>query len=188
MSCFLSIVMLRPMDRPLPHLSFEVGHVPRDHRHPVNDGRGSNQRIPFRSWVRHVQRHAFQGHGGVDGERALCEFGHNVPIHPSPQPLALRDIAEFDEQDAYLQLHQGQRRDVEARGVPAGDPPDDTNVSLVIAELAQLEITFVSSRNIRIDRADGIQREREGIELDVAPGYIAIVQPTPSCTSPRALD
>ena len=33
----------------------EVGHVSRDHGHPVHEGRGGDQRVPFGPWVGHMQ-------------------------------------------------------------------------------------------------------------------------------------
>ena len=55
----------------------------------------------------------------VDRQRALRELGQHVAFDPGPQPLPLPGVATFDAQDAYLQLHQGQRGDEEARSVPA---------------------------------------------------------------------
>ena len=69
----------------------------------------------FRPRVWHMERRAFQGDNGIDGQRALQTLGQHIPVHPGSQPLPQPGVVPFDAKNADFQLHEGQRRDVEPR-------------------------------------------------------------------------
>ena len=149
----------------LPHLScLEVVHVPRDHRHPVHDGGGRDQRIPFDSRVRHTESRAPQGHGRVDGQRALHELGaaRAGPSRSAAAPPARRRAVRCA---GCLSPTPSGYFSAEISKLAASRPETHAAIrtsALPPSSLRNSAITFVSSRNIRKDRAERLRCVRPG--------------------------
>jgi S-adenosylmethionine:tRNA ribosyltransferase-isomerase len=140
---------------------FEVAHVAGDDRHPVDERRGGDQRVPKRPRIWNVQRRAALPNGRVHGQDAAGEGRQDMIVQPGSQYLPLGSIPPLDEEDAELQLVNGDRGQEEAGERHLGRPRRDLWVRLPSLRLPQL------GDDIRIEqehhlRSGGRARSRSG--------------------------
>ena len=73
----------------------EIGAVSRNDRHPVHEGRGGDQRVPFGARVGHMQPRAGQRDDSIDRQDARLEPGQDMAAPPASEPAAPFGVALF---------------------------------------------------------------------------------------------
>ncbi|ETX13278.1 hypothetical protein OCH239_12280 [Roseivivax halodurans JCM 10272] len=85
-----------------------------------------------------MKSRAASGDGAIDRQGPICELWQDALLKPGSQSRALPRVSTLDAQNANLELHHGQRRDVETAGVLVADPARDVWIGTTISDLAEL--------------------------------------------------
>lgn len=108
----------------------EISHVPRYNRHAMNQCRCCYQRIPMRSWIRHMQLCASLSNGNIDRENTTSECRQHMVIEPGAKHRSLRWVTPLDQEYPSFQFQNSDGRQKHICCRNATRPYPDVLVSL----------------------------------------------------------